>query len=439
MYRPWLRICATAVLVVSSALYAQTSFPCPAGDLPEGLSCFRGRDQNGSYYWIAIPKNWNGILAVHSHGGPNLVAPSYSTIGAELVRWRVVVSEGFAWAGSSYRHGGYGVRSAAEDTESLRGIFVEAFGAPRLTIMHGQSWGGNIAAKVVELYGVNPDGSLNYDGALFTSGVMSGGSRAYYFRLDLRAVYQFYCQNHPLPDEPQYPLWMGLPPDSTLTTQELQRRANDCTGYQLPPEQRSEEQRQNLANILSVIRIPERTFYSHLAWGTFQFRDIVQGLLGGRNPLPNRGVLYNGSTDDRALNRGVNRYRSDRHAVRQLSYDSDLSGEVAVPILTMHAIDDPTAFVEHESAYRETLESAGTSDYLVQFFTDESEHSVLSISEYATVLHALVDWVETGKKPDDDAILSSCEKFSETYQVPCYFHPGYRPEPFESRVYPRHR
>jgi alpha-beta hydrolase superfamily lysophospholipase len=367
------------------------------------------------------------------------VDPSYSTIGAELIRWGVVVSEGFAWAGSSYRHGGYGVRGAAEDTENLRRIFIQAFESPRLTIMHGQSWGGNIAAKVIELYGDNPDGSLNYDGALFTSGVIAGGSRAYYFRLDLRAVYQYYCRNHPLPDEAQYPLWMGLPPDSTLTTQELQGRANECTGYQLPPEQRSKEQRQNLANILNVIRIPERTFYSHLAWGTFQFRDLVQRLVGGRNPFPNRSVRYNGSTDDRALNRGVNRYRSDRQAVRQLSYDSDLSGEVAVPILTMHAIDDPTAFVEHESAYRETLERAGTSDYLVQLFTDESEHSVLSISEYATVLHALVDWVETGKKPEYDAILSSCEKFSETYQVPCYFHPGYQPGAFESRVYPRHR
>lgn len=439
MNRSWFRIFGVAAALASSALYAQTSSPCPAGDLPEGVTCFSGRDQNGSYYWIAIPKNWNGILVVHSHGGPNLTAPSFATIGAELIRWRVVVAEGFAWAGSSYRYGGYGVRNAAEDTENLRRIFVEGFGPPQLTIMHGQSWGGNIAAKVVELYGVNLDGSLNYDGALFTSGVMSGGSRAYYFRLDLRAVYQFYCRNHPFPDEPEYPLWMGLPPDSSLTAQELMHRANECTGYQLPPEERSDEQRQNLANILNVIRIPERTFYSHLAWGTFQFRDIVQVLTGGRNPFPNRDVRYVGSIDDRALNRGVNRYRSSRQAVAQLSYDSDLSGEVAMPILTMHAIDDPTAFVEHESAYRQTLEGAGTSDYLVQLFTNESEHSVLSTSEYATVLHALVDWVQTGKRPQYEAIVSSCEKFREMYQVPCYFNPGYQPGSFESRVYPRHR
>jgi alpha-beta hydrolase superfamily lysophospholipase len=376
---------------------------------------------------------------MHAHGGPNLGTASFSTIGAELVRWNVVVAERFAWAGSSYRHTGYGVRSAAEDTENLRQIFVQAFGQPRLTIMHGQSWGGNIAAKVIELYGANTDGSMNYDGSLLTSGVVSGGSRAYYFRLDLRAVYQYYCQNHPLPDEPQYPLWMGLPPDSTLRAQDLQQRANDCTGYQLPAGERSERQRENLANILNVIRIPERTFYSHLAWGTFHFQDLIQRLVGGRNPFPNRGVRYNGSTDDRALNRGVARYRSDREAVEQLSYDSDLTGEVAVPMLSMHAIDDPTVFVEVESAYRETLEAAGTADHLVQLFTDESEHSVLSTSEYATVLHAVVDWVETGRKPEYDQILSSCEKFRETYQASCHFNPEFRPNPLESRVYPRHR
>jgi len=196
------RLSVVASALISSLLHAQTPYPCPEGDLPDGLSCYRGRDGNGSYYWIAIPKEWNGMLVMHSHGGPNLGKASFSTIGAELVRWRVMVFEGFAWAGSSYRVTGYGVRDAAEDTENLRQIFVGAFGQPRRTIMHGQSWGGNIAAKVSELYGGN------YDGTLLTSGVLAGGSRGYYFRLDLRAVYQFYCNNHPLPEESQYPLWM---------------------------------------------------------------------------------------------------------------------------------------------------------------------------------------------------------------------------------------
>lgn len=78
--------------------------------------------------------------------------------------------------------------------------------------------------------------------------------------------------------------------------------------------------------------------------------------LGGRNPFSNRGVRYSGSHDDAALNAGVERFSADPTAVRDLSYDSDLTGRVTVPVLTLHAIDDPTAFVEHEAAYRDTAQ-----------------------------------------------------------------------------------
>ena len=54
-----------------------------------------------------------------------------------------------------------------------------------------------------------------YDAVLLTSGVLGGGTRSYDFRLDLRVVYQALCNNHPRPDEPAYPLWMGLPANST--------------------------------------------------------------------------------------------------------------------------------------------------------------------------------------------------------------------------------
>ena len=68
--------------------------------------------------------------------------------------------------------------------------------------------------------------------------------------------------------------------------------------------------------------------------------------------------------------------------------------------MTLHAIDDPTAFVEHESAYRATREGAGTADTLVQVFSRESEHSSLSNSGYAAVLDALDTWVDTGVEAD---------------------------------------
>src|SRR3546814_2825741 len=72
-----------------------------------------------------------------------------------------------------------------------------------------------------------------------------------------------------------------------MTRDELAARMKDCTGVGLPKDKRSAAQQQNLDNILNVIRIPERTLVSHMAWATFLFRDLVQKRLDGRNPFTN--------------------------------------------------------------------------------------------------------------------------------------------------------
>ncbi|MFJ7074268.1 hypothetical protein [Streptomyces sp. NPDC098781] len=429
---------AVGVLVGASNARGESAEPalaeCPA-DLVGKADCYTGRDAAGAYYAMAVPADWNGSLVVHSHGGPDLGAESDPARSLDdLGRWSVMVKEGYAWAGSSYRRGGYGTRMAAADTESVRRLFVEEFGKPRRTYAHGQSWGGNVAAKVVETYGGRKGA---YDGALLTNGVLGGGSRGYDYRVDLRVVYQYYCGNHPRPTEPQYPLWQGLRADSTMTSAGLRARLQECTGFASQPQQRTALQQRNLDDILAVTRIPERTLESHLRFATFTFRDIVHERLGGRNPFGNEGVRYSGSHDDEALNAGVERFAPDPTAVRDLSYDSDLTGKVSIPVLTLHAIDDPTAFVEHEAAYRATLRGAGREGRLVQTFTREHEHSELSDAEYAASISALDAWVRKGRKPTPSSVAASCGGFDETYGTGCFYDPGFRPGPYASRVEPR--
>ena len=372
---------------------------------------------------------------VHAHGGPDLGAASPERSRDDLDRWAVMVAEGYAWAGSSYRRGGYGTQMAAADTEQVRRLFVDAFGEPDLTLLHGQSWGGDVAAKTLELYGQKKAG--RYDGALLTNGVLAGASRGYDYRLDLRVVYQFYCGNHPRPTEPQYELWRGLPAGSSMTSADLRARAQECTGYQSAVEERTPEQRATLANILAVVRIPERTFFSHLSFATFTFRDIVHERLGDRNPFTNVGVAYRGSDDNKALNKGVLRYAADRAARRDLTFDSDLTGEISVPVLTLHAIDDPTAFVEHESAYRASVQAAGNGRHLVQTFTRESEHSALSNSGYATAIDALHAWAADGHKPTARLLAAACPAHDAVHGQGCFFDPTFRPASYFDRVYPR--
>jgi pimeloyl-ACP methyl ester carboxylesterase len=403
---------------------------CPAA-LPAATRCLTGADGHGAFYWIAVPPAWNGVLVLHAHGGPELGEPRPERTAEDLTRWAVMLRAGYAWAGSTYAQGGVEVRAAAADTERLRGIFSHVVGKPRVTILHGQSWGASVAAKATETY------PGHYDGVLLTSGVLGGGTRSYTFRLDLRVVYQALCHNHPRADEPAYPLWQGLPFGSSLTRSELARRVGDCTGLGLPAAKRTAVQQRALDSLLAVIKIPERSLLSHLAWGTWHFQDLVFRRLAGGNPFDNASARYQGSADDVRLNEDVERYRADPAAVARLAADTDLTGRIGVPVLTTHAVDDPTAFVELEHSFRETMNAAGNGALLVQTFTDEHEHSHLADPEYAALMQALLRWVDHASKPTPEQIANDCATFEPRFGKGCRFVPGFEPAPLATRVTPR--
>ena len=408
---------------------------CPKGT-PEGARCLRGQDSAQAHYLIVIPAQWNRMLVVHAHGGPTLGEPKASRADEDIERWAITVRAGYAWAGSVFRQGGVAVRSAAEDTERVRRIFVQHVGQPTRTLLHGQSWGANVAAKAAEMY-AGPGMRSPYDAVLLSSGVLAGGTRSYDFRLDLRVVYQYLCNNHPRSDEPQYPLWMGLPAESKLTRAELNARVEECLATRKPAAQRTPEQARKLKTIVDVIRIPESSVAAHLAWATWHFQDIAQNRTQGRNPFRNDQVRYQGSADDAALNAAVLRYKADPAAVARFGDDTDLTGRVAIPVLTVHGINDPTAFVELQSAYRQTLERAGNGGRLVQVYSDHSEHSYLSDPTYVALFEALLGWVEKGEKPTPASVAAGCQRAEAKFGAGCRIRPDYQPAPLEARVAPR--
>ena len=422
----------SAVLTPTVELAPQT-VTCPI-DIPAGTRCLAGQDSAGAYFLIAVPAQWNGELVLHAHGGPALGAPKGSRTVADLERWQIMVRAGYAWAGSSFHQGGVAVRSAAEDTERLRRIFVQYVGEPRFTVLHGQSWGASVAAVGASMFTDDGHGKRPYDAVLLSSGVLAGGSKVYDFRLDLRVIYQALCHNHPLPNEAQYPLWMGLPPGATLTATELHRRVDDCLGLDKPSNARTAAQQQRIDTIVRTVRIPEKSIESHLRWATWHFQDIVQNRTHGGNPFGNIGAVYRGSPDDAALNREVLRYAADPKAVATFAADADPDGRIPVPVLTVHAVDDPTAFVEMEDTFLHTMQKAGTANHLVQTFTSDHQHSYLTDAAYPTLMSALSTWAKGGAKPTPAGIALDCRRVEATYGANCHFLPDYRPQPLDTRV-----
>jgi GNAT superfamily N-acetyltransferase len=424
------------LLVPCAPAFAQSKAaeprPCPEA-IASIAGCFAAKHESGAYLLAALPKNWNGHLVVFAHGGPAVVPPTATTSEFDLNKYSIAVKRGFGWVASSYRRAGYGVQMAAEDTEHARRFFVEHVAKPKRTLLHGASYGGMVGAKLIETYAKNADGSMNFDGAFFNSGVVSGAALGHEFRADLRAVYQYYCKNLPQPDEPQYPLWMGLAADSKMTLKDLQALIDDCTGVSKPAAERTAVQKQNLANILGVMRFSDALLVRHMQTATFLFREIAERVTKGRSAFSNAGVQYKGSADDEALNRGVARFTADPEALAALKADGTPTGALPIPVLSIHSINDPQVAVEVQSAYRDNVRAAGSADRLVQAYTDEKAHTAQSAPELAAALDAVLQWVEKGTKPTPQAIAAACEQLRASLDGPCRWHPAFEPKPLATR------
>lgn len=417
-------LAATMLQPVSARPFEQTlgaspvQRKCPA-QLDAVATCYSGQDANGAWYLVALPKDWNRVLVVHAHGGPRLGVPKPDDSDEDLERFAAMVAEGYAWIGSTYRRGGYGVRLAAEDVDNSRSLFWEKFGKPRLTILHGQSYGGNVAAKLSELRSSNANGDILYDGVLLTNAVLRGGTRAYGFRADLRAVYQYFCRNHPRADEPQYPVWQGLPRAGAMTRADLEARVNSCLGLDQAPQQRTAEQAQKLNAISNVTGIAGKDLLRHLEWATFTFHDLVQLRLGGRNPFDNSKTIYRGSGDDVNLNLGIERFKLDTKAARLLAYDADLTGMILVPTIAIHWAGDPIVPAVGDREYEAQVNSRGYGRLFDSIWTSKGTHSRLESPDLLAGLTAIVASAEKGEVIERDKVIELCRSFAVRLNQKC--------------------
>src|SRR5262245_52884762 len=434
----WAGLLLVMASIMSGPALAQGSAPvsdtteCPK-EVAAIATCYSAKHPSGAYLLAAIPNAWNGHLVVFAHGGPAVVPPTANTSKTDLAKYAIAVERGFGWVASSYRREGYGVQMAVEDTEHARQFFVERIRQPRRTILHGASYGGLVGAKLIEKQFKKADGSNAYDGAFFNSGLVIGAARAHDFRFDLRMVYQYHCKNLPRPDEPQYPLWNGLPAGAKVTLRDIQTLIDECTGLTMAPDARSAQQKQNLANILGVMRFPEGLLLRHMQSATFLFREIAERTTGGRNAFSNVGVTYRGSSDDAALNRDVARFTADPDAVAALKADGEPTGAVSIPVISIHSINDPQVAVEVQSHYRDAVQAAGNGVRLVQAYTDERAHTAQSKPELAAALEALMQWIELGSKATPQTIAAGCQRLRVTIDGPCRYHPEFVPKSYDTR------
>jgi hypothetical protein len=429
-----LRFCFLALLLMGTSV--RVCAQCPPG-VPPGTNCVAGVDAHGAFFLISVPANYNGRLVLWNHGY-TLARPAPLTAG-DLGVGLFALGQGFAAAASSFRPdaiglGGWQVRDAAEDTENLRQRFAQLVGQPRKTYIVGASEGGLITAETVERFARDEEGRLNYDGALPLCGPVAGGEANWCGGFDLRVVYQYYCHNLPRPSEVQYPLYFGLAPNNTLTTQDVAARVNECTGVLQPPPTRTPQQVRNLANILGVAKIPESFLITDIEFGTFGLQELTLIRTNGLSPVTNFGVEYRGSDDDTALNAGVVRTAFNPGAIAWLNGAYNPTGDVEIPTITMHTIGDGLVIVENEHEYREEFIEERDRRNLFQVYTNADGHCQFSNSELAAAFDALVNWVEKKRRPTKEGVIAACAQFQTVFGDACNINPTFRPGEFEARI-----
>ncbi|HJX88696.1 MAG TPA: hypothetical protein VJ277_14105, partial [Gemmatimonadales bacterium] len=97
---------------------------------------------------------------------------------------------------------------------------------------------------------------------------------------------------------------------------------------------------------------------------------------------------YTGSSDDAALNAGVDRYEPitlARAALGQYDTDGDLPG----PVVTLHTTGDPEVPFFHEALYRAKVEAKGRLDRLEQRSVDRLGHCTFTAPELFDAFLAL--------------------------------------------------
>jgi len=369
---------------------------------------------NGANIEIKVPNDWsNGTLVVHAHGyredksrhdGENDTSASAGPAGDTLDDQ--LLSLGYALAGSSYRKNGWAVEEGILDTLALTNHFSERFGAPSRTILWGFSMGSVVALSSIEQY---PD---VYDGAIAGCAIAAGSSMMWDSWLAFAMAYDVTFG------------WPKLWGEVDNVRNDLNAQTAVLGGFimqVLKEVSQGESLRGKLEFIRLVTNLPEENFYRDTDFfiTTLYFmtegRAELEERAGGR-VVQNRDHTYSltdaqiqylrdlGLEDPQSLVDEMNKNKidADPSAREYLQKHADYTGNITVPVITLHTTVDGLIPVANETVYKETIQAAGNSHLLYQAYTNDVEHCLFSNDQHVKVLLAMDNWLETGQRPTDD-------------------------------------
>ncbi len=383
---------------------------------------------DGATYKIDCPAGpWNGTLFLYSHGyvTPGGENPAQDAGDPATAGW--LLSHGFALAGSSYARTGWAIEQALPDQIATLDTFGQTFGTPTRTIAWGHSLGGIITAGLIQRY------PARFTAALPMCGVLSGGVATWNTALD--AAFAFQQLLDPAVQVVHITSASANLGGAEVAAQEAQKtpqgRARlalaaalgDTPGWfdPLSPEPAPGDAAAQEANQFQWDTQVDFPFI-------FAFRAELEARAGG-NPSWNTGVnyfadlahsadlrevlsLYKAAglslTQDLTTLNHAARISADPSAVSYLAQNIAFTGQIRVPVLSMHTTGDGLVVPENEQAYRSVVNRAGNGPLLRQIFVHRAGHCAFTPAETITAVQALLHRLDTGRwGPLDPASLNS--------------------------------
>jgi len=370
-----------------------------------------------------VPANWNGTLALYSHGYvfPGPTNPAATDAGDPLTG-AALLSQGYALAGSSYSQQGWALQQAFTDQIALLDFFDQTCGHPTRTIAWGHSLGGIITAGLVQLF------PQRFSGALPMCGVLAGGVATWNQALDGAFAFNVLLAGNSLPivNLNQFSLSQlntdfnqaeGILAAAQKTPQGRARTAllsalGDTPGWFTPlsPEPAANDFAGQEANQFLWASKVDFLFL-------FFARAELEARAGG-NVSWNIGVDYReqlvksadrqevealykqaGLSLKQDLNtlNGTPRIAAQPSAVRYLNQFITFNGDLDIPVLSMHTTGDGLVVNQDEQAYKSVVDESGDSNQLRQIFVHRAGHCAFTPAETLAAFQTLINRLNTSK------------------------------------------
>lgn len=409
--------CATLRYSADTRVQDSRVFNAITPTLPElpGAKLYQGTYagiQGPASYAIEVPGNWNGTLIMYTHG--------YAGTGPELrvqapplrAYW---LSQGYAWAASSYSANYYDVRAGVEDTNALALQFptLTTQAKPSKYLIMGVSMGGHVASASVEKETLDTArNKVNYAAAMPVCGV-----------LDEEYEFQW------LGDYTQAAAQLAGFGEKTYPAANFQKnlpaiKAALFTDTSGPLWQVNDGQGAKLRALAKQLTGGERPVFDlGFSVGSLQTAVLSTGGSDGtltgilaRNFYGNAGLTYRWTADaaptpeETAFNAALVRVSADPGA-NAPRYDGvrwlpRVNGEINVPVLTMHTLGDFYVPFKHEQLYNAAVAANGKSGLLVQRAIRAPGHCDFAGPELVEGFNELVKWEAGGAKPVGDDVTT---------------------------------